>query len=154
MLSNPDIFERLVHMSIGDNIKKYRKKCGFTQLELATKANISRSYLGDLEKDRYNPSLDTLSAIAISLGIEVAILLNSTSNHINNKELTSRDKKDIAKDVQEIMDKIDSGEDGPLYYNGEEMSEEDKELFKDALEFALKRIKVENKQKYGRKNNR
>ncbi|WP_434169121.1 helix-turn-helix domain-containing protein [Peribacillus frigoritolerans] len=77
-------------MSIGKNIKKYRKKLGFTQMELATKANISRSYLGDVENERYNVSLDVLGKIAKALNIDISVLLNETNDteiyHIENKK--------------------------------------------------------------------
>ena len=43
--------------TLGDNIRDARKKAGLTQMELAKATNLSRSYIGDIEKDRYNPSL-------------------------------------------------------------------------------------------------
>ena len=51
-------------MSLGENIKLYRKKQKLTQVQLADKANISRSYLADVENNRYNPSVDTLKNIS------------------------------------------------------------------------------------------
>lgn len=62
-------------MKAGKYIKAERKAKGLTQKELAEKANISRSYLADLEQDRYNPSLDTLFEIATALGISVYRLM-------------------------------------------------------------------------------
>lgn len=62
-------------MKIGDIIKKYRNEKGFTQKSLAEKANISRSYLADLENNRYNPSLDVLKAIAKALNVNSSMLL-------------------------------------------------------------------------------
>ena len=62
--------------------------------------------------------------------------------------LTQKDEKDIAKDLDSIMEKLTSGEDGPASYNGEEISPEAAELFKDELEIALKRLKLINKEKY------
>lgn len=56
-------------MDIGNRIKVFRGLAMFTQKELAEKANISRSYLADVEKNRYNPSLDTLDRIISALGI-------------------------------------------------------------------------------------
>lgn len=56
-------------MSIGQTIKEYRKRRGLTQKELAREINLSRSYLGDIEGDRYNPSVKTLRAIADVLQI-------------------------------------------------------------------------------------
>lgn len=51
-------------MSLGTNIKDARKKAHLTQMELAKRTNLSRSYIGDIEKNRYNPSINTLKAIA------------------------------------------------------------------------------------------
>lgn len=56
-------------MDIGNKIKVFRGLAKLTQKELAEKANISRSYLADVEKNRYNPSLDTLDRIISALGI-------------------------------------------------------------------------------------
>lgn len=80
-------------MSIGKNIKKIRKERGFTQKELAEKCNLSRSYLADLERDRYNPSLDTLSVIADNLGVKVSVLLGE--NEEVHKSQQSSDDFDL-----------------------------------------------------------
>ena len=40
--------------SIGMKIRNARKDAGLTQAELAKKTSLSRSYIGDIEKDRYN----------------------------------------------------------------------------------------------------
>ena len=56
-------------MSIGQTIKEYRKRRGLTQRALAKKIELSRSYLGDVESDRYNPSVKTLKKIAEVLQI-------------------------------------------------------------------------------------
>jgi transcriptional regulator with XRE-family HTH domain len=78
-------------MSIGKQIKSYRKQKGFTQEGLAMKANISRSYLADVERDRYNPSLDTLTRIAAALEIESGLLLKPDSDP--NSTLTPLEKQ-------------------------------------------------------------
>ena len=65
--------------------------------------------------------------------------------------LTNRDKRDISKDLDRIMKKLKSGEDGPASYDGEELDPEAAELFRDELEIALKRLKIINKEKYTNK---
>ncbi len=65
-----------------------------------------------------------------------------------SQDLTPRDNRDIAKDLDNIMEKLTAGEDGPASYNGEELSPEAAELFRDELEIALKRLKIINKKKY------
>ena len=68
--------------------------------------------------------------------------------------LTARDNRDIAKDLDSIMAKLSSKEDGPVSYNGENLSDESMDLFKEELEIALKRLKLINKEKYNPNKNK
>lgn len=61
--------------SIGERIKGARKAAGLTQVELAKKTKLSRSYIGDIEKDRYNPSVSTLQLIADATNSSLGALL-------------------------------------------------------------------------------
>lgn len=63
--------------SIGQRIKEARKNAGLTQLELAEKTKLSRSYIGDIEKDRYNPSVSTLELIAAATGVPTSSLISA-----------------------------------------------------------------------------
>ena len=133
--------------TLGTNIKEARKKAGLTQMELAKLTNLSRSYIGDIEKDRYNPSLATLKAIANALNQPLDSIL--TDNDINNNELTltSRDEKDIKKKLDEALASIDSE---ALMFDGEpvEMDKETKELLKASLENSIRLAKTLAKKKY------
>ena len=133
--------------TLGTNIKEARKKAGLTQMELAKLTNLSRSYIGDIEKDRYNPSLATLKAIANALNQPLDTIL--TDNDINNNEptLTSRDEKDIKKKLDEALASIDSE---ALMFDGDpvEMDTETKELLKASLENSIRLAKTLAKKKY------
>ena len=133
--------------TLGTNIKEARKKAGLTQMELAKLTNLSRSYIGDIEKDRYNPSLATLKAIANALNQPLDTIL--TDNDINNNEptLTSRDEKDIKKKLDKALASIDSE---ALMFDGEpvEMDTETKELLKASLENSIRLAKTLAKKKY------
>lgn len=136
---------------IGDNIKFFRKKAKMTQVELAEKANISRSYLADVERNRYNPSLDTLKAIASALNVPVNSLIGEEDTKNLDRdtklpELTEKDERDIAKDLQRIMDSLESQE--GLMYDGEPMDEETKELIKISLENSMRLAKRIAKKKF------
>jgi len=65
-------------MNIGDSIKSIRQEKGLTQKELSLKAHISRSYLADLENNRYNPSVDTLNSISKALQTPLTYFLNNS----------------------------------------------------------------------------
>lgn len=70
----------MTSLSIGEKIKSLRKEKKLTQTELAKKANISRSYLGDLERNRYNPSIETLNSIADALDSPRSLLIDEREN--------------------------------------------------------------------------
>jgi transcriptional regulator with XRE-family HTH domain len=138
-------------MTVGENIKLYRKKAKLTQSELAQRANMSRSYLADVERDRYNPSVDTLKAIASALDVPVSVLLGEDDDKKSDSdsklpELTEKDELDIAKDLQRIMDNLESRE--GLMYDGEPMDEETKELIKISLENSMRLAKQIAKKKF------
>lgn len=80
-------------MSIGENIKSIRKQKKLTQFALGEISKLSRSYIADIERDRYNPSLDTLQTIANALGVSVSTIIGeeqqSNKNCVfNGEELT------------------------------------------------------------------
>ena len=66
-------------MSIGSRIRGERKKQNLTLKKLAEKADISVSYLGDIEKERSKPSIDRLTDIAFALGKSVAYFVDEES---------------------------------------------------------------------------
>lgn len=61
-------------MTIGDNLKKIRKEKKLTQQQLAKKIGISRSYLSDVENNRYNPSSNTVESFAEKLNVSMFYL--------------------------------------------------------------------------------
>ena len=58
-----------VWLSIGLNILHYRKEQGMTQIQLAEKCNISRTYMQKIETAGSACSLDTLIDITEALNI-------------------------------------------------------------------------------------
>jgi len=131
-------------MSIGESIKKHRKLAGLTQLQLAEKASMSRSYVADIERNRYNPSVDTLRTIATALNIDPAQLLSD--NDPPYYELNARDERDIAKDLERIMSDLESTE--ALAFHGEPLDDEDRELLRRSLENSLIVAKQMAKKKF------
>ncbi|MDK7927651.1 MAG: helix-turn-helix transcriptional regulator [Staphylococcus simulans] len=63
-------------MKFGQNIKQIRKRMNMSQKELATKMEISQSYLSDIESGRKNLSIKTVKKLADSLGLSVTDLFN------------------------------------------------------------------------------
>jgi transcriptional regulator with XRE-family HTH domain len=57
------------------NLRKYRRDKGFSQEELAHRAEIDRTYISSLERCVYAASIDVVDRLARVLGVEAADLL-------------------------------------------------------------------------------
>lgn len=120
--------------SIGNNIKKARKLSGLTQIELAKLTNLSRSYIGDIENDRYNPSLTTLKSIATATHQPLSILIGS--NHLEDTTslpaLTPKDEREISKDLENMIESLSGAA-----AMGDSEDDEDMEMLKASLKQAM-----------------
>jgi len=65
---------------IGENIHRIRKMRGLTLSELAERAQISKSYLSNIERNlNQNPSIQIVEKVAKVLGVDFRTLLSSKS---------------------------------------------------------------------------
>ncbi len=61
-------------MNVGQAIKLCRTRRGFSQADLAQKAECSVSYLSMLENNKRDPTLSTMNKIAQALHVPVGII--------------------------------------------------------------------------------
>jgi transcriptional regulator with XRE-family HTH domain len=132
---------------------KLLEKYGLTAYKVSKATGIAGSTFSDWKNGRSNPKQDKLQKIADYFGVSLEYLMTGKEDVVKEKapELTARDERDIAKDLNSIMNKLTSGEAGPASYDGEELDPEAAALFKDELEIALRRLKMINKEKYTNK---
>lgn len=133
---------------IGEKLKKIRKAKKITLKQLEEITGISNSYISDLENGRrVNPSVEKLEKLAKALGVNVV-------DFYDKPVLTDKDKKDINKDLNEVMQEFRDGTDGTAYYNGIPLEESDLDLIESAMKIALEQIKIKNKEKYNPNKNK
>ncbi|MCL2461411.1 MAG: helix-turn-helix domain-containing protein [Defluviitaleaceae bacterium] len=86
-------------MTVGMNIKAVRKSKKITQAELSELSGLCRSYICDLEGDRYNPSVDTLTKLAEALETDPASLMDGVirenPNPAGSSGLSAFDRKEF-----------------------------------------------------------
>ena len=128
---------------------KLLEKYGITAYKVSKATGIAGSTFSDWKSGRSTPKQDKLQKIADYFGVSVDYLMTGKEEtKVKDPELTARDERDIAKDLENIMAKLSAGEEGPASYDGEELDPEAAELFRDELELALRRLKIINKEKY------
>jgi transcriptional regulator with XRE-family HTH domain len=82
-------------MNIGHKIKELRVQKGLTQEELANRAELSKGFISQLERDITSPSIATLVDILQCLGTNTeAFFTNTASEQVVFKKLDYFEKKD------------------------------------------------------------
>lgn len=64
---------------LGQRIREQRRKKGWTMDKLAEKADLSVNYVGDLERGRKTPSLDTFIRIVEALDVPADVLIRDSA---------------------------------------------------------------------------
>lgn len=127
------------------------QKYGVTSYKVAKEAGVTQTALSNWKSGRSTPTTKTLQKIADYFGVTIDYLMTGkedSERSESKQELTARDERDIAKDLDRIMGEIKKGDDGPLYYNGVEIDSASLSLLQNAIEYALRETKKENKVKY------
>lgn len=135
--------------NFNDMLKYLRVREKMSQAELADKLGVSKSTVGMYELGKREPDFETLEAIADLFNVDMNFLLGKVGS-----ELSPKDERDIAKDLNRIMTEIKKGNNGPLYYNGIEVDDASINLLQNAIEYALRETKKENKVKYNPNKNK
>lgn len=139
-------------MGLYENIRTAAKKKGYSINRLEQELNFARSYIGKFKT--ITPGLDKIQRIAEFLDVPVEYLLNGDESNSVESSLTPKDERDISKTVNELMEKLDSNDGAPLFYDGEEMDEQTKLLFRNQLNSLVTTVKEINKVKYNPNKNK
>jgi len=83
------------------NLRKYRRKCGLTQAQLADKVDVSTHHIGMIELERNCPTFELMERIAEALNIKIYELFVDPSSLNENFELLRRE---IREDIRLLLD--------------------------------------------------
>ena len=136
-----------------ERIKSLYKDYGISMNKLEETLGFGKGYISKLGNS--TPNATKIKKIADYFGVTVDYLMTGKDN-LKEKapELTAKDNRDIAKDMESIRTKLLNGADGPLSYDGEPIPEEDAELLLGQIELMMRRLKPINKEKYNPNKNK
>ena len=132
-----------------------------SQAEFSKQTGITKSSVNMYERGEREPGLDRLEIIADFYNVDMDFLLgksdikNKTKLLERQKEqpanslppLSPRDKRDIAKKLEETLDLLENSNDG-LMFDGEPLDDETRELLRASLQNQLEMTKRLAKQKF------
>ena len=89
---NIEIFyiERIIMDTIGKRIKYARSKISMSQEVLAERVGLKQGTISDIERDKSNPSIDTLIRIRDVLDVSIDWLLTGEDNNISLENDTKK----------------------------------------------------------------
>lgn len=132
--------------NIGTELENLWLKAGYTSLgQLCKATGVTVATLSRIKNNIQKPSAETLKKLAPALKQEHTFLLKlagyiendiQTADHNDLPPLTPRDERQIAKDLEAMLNDIDN-KNGMANYNEPE-DEEDRELLRASLEQSLR----------------
>lgn len=142
MLSKGD-----VELTLVDKIRNLANEKGMSLPQLEISLGLGNGTISRWKNS--SPNTDKLQKVADYFSVSMDYLLGRET-----EELTTKDKRDIAKDLEAIMDKLNTQEAGPASFDGNDIPEDDRELFAAQLEAMLTRLKKINKELYNPNKNK
>lgn len=151
-------------MTLKDRIKELADSRNISLPALESALGFGNSTI--VKWDKSTPNAAKLQAVADYFDVTMDYLMTgkeyATTDYIVNTpgvgetliELNKRDERDIAKDLDRVMELLDSGEDGPVRFNGQQIDDNSRTLLRNAIELGLMQLKVENKELYNPNKNK
>lgn len=141
-------------MGLYEQIRDIAKSKGYSVNRLEQELDFARSSINKFNKNK--PSVEKLQQIADFLNVSLDFLMTGqeAQKAENSLELTTRDERDIKKDLDSLREKLENKEYGPAAYDGQDIPDEDIDLFLGQVELMLRRLKVKNKEKYNPNKNK
>lgn len=129
-------------MSLKTRIKNLANEQGIGLTALEAKLGFGN---GTITKwDKTTPNADKLNKVAQYFGVSMDYLLNG----VDQNGLSEKDNRDIAKDLNSLKRKLTSREDGPVNFEGNDIPDDDLDMFLGQVEIMLRRLKPINTEKY------
>ena len=131
---------------MGNRTRELRKQRGITMKQLGNVVDLAESTISQYENGKRQPDNETLLRLSEYFNVTVGYLLGVEEAKEIPPTLNERDKRDIAKDLEEIMAHLDSGSD--MMFDGDPMSDEARESIRAAMKLGLQAAKLKNKERF------
>ena len=119
---------------------------GISPSRAAEEIGLNKASVTNWKKNGYTPRAEVLQRIAEYFGVSVGFLVDGSEGTEKAPALTDKDKRDIARDLEQIMSALDSA--GDLQFDGDPMSDEARESIRAAMKLGLEAAKLKNKERF------
>ena len=123
------------------------KKYGVTAYKVSKATGISTSTLSDWKNGKSIPKSDKMQILADYFNVTLEFLTTGRCfiSKTNKSELSLQEENDISKDIDNIIEKLDSSKEQPVNFGGKKMSEDTINLLKDEFQLIRRKLEIINK---------
>jgi transcriptional regulator with XRE-family HTH domain len=103
---------RQVRARLGARLREWRRLRRLTQEALAERAGLSYKFIGEIERGRGNPTIDTLARLAEALDIDVTDLLDTGRSAEPRYPVSPRDLqavREALESVETVLEQLGAG---------------------------------------------
>lgn len=138
-------------MSIAKNIINLRESKNMSQSQLASLMGIDKNVMSRIERSERPLRDSELIKLTKIFDVSADLILGTSKTKMSETEkkyweLNEKEEKDIAKQVEEVIEGMQN--DADINFYGEPMTEEDKMLLANSLEIGLRMAKEKSKKKF------
>ena len=73
--------DQRVQAAFGKAVRKFRTDAAISQEQLAAKAGLNRTYVGDIERGERNVSVVNMQKLAKALGVKLSAIVTEMERH-------------------------------------------------------------------------
>ena len=129
-----------------NKIRELRIAHGMSMKQVAAALELPYTTYVNYEKGLREPNSEALIKIANYYDVSIDYLIGHSEATKNAPTLNDKDRRDIAKDLEQMMAQLDDS--GDLMFDGNPISDEARASIRNAIQMGLEIAKIKNKERF------
>jgi len=127
--------------------EKLCKLKGISAYRFCKDTGVNSSTISTWKKKNSLAGPELAQIVCDYFGISLDYLMTGKETSEKEEDIATRDNRDISRDIRRIMYELEHDKDGPLYYEGEPLDDNNLFLLRTALESAMDAVKKKKKER-------
>jgi transcriptional regulator with XRE-family HTH domain len=95
------------HNSIGDALRRTRKRASMTQDDLAKRSGLSRNYIAQIETGKKSLTLKALSALADGIGVTLEAIISEDAIIVELRKIIDQgNARRVLEDLKQVIKQL------------------------------------------------
>lgn len=104
-----------IRVRLGAALRDCRARQRLTQEQLAERSGLSYKFIGEIERGRGNPTVETLSRLADALGVGIAMLFAESDHYRADEYPITKHDLQVVREALESITEVTDAVSNPTY---------------------------------------